>query len=86
MRGSKTGKKVIVYPCFLFTKICHFPKTNKTSTQKLNGETCKWTNYEDYIRYKNMKLMVQDVEGIHESLNGNSKTINIGVLKNPYII
>tara|TARA_Y100000590_G_C15399788_1_gene893326 strand:+ start:531 stop:776 length:246 start_codon:yes stop_codon:yes gene_type:complete len=52
-------------------------ETNKTSTQKLNGETCKWTNYGDYIRYKNMKLMVQDVEGIHESLNGNSKTINM---------
>ena len=33
--------------------------------------------YEDYLRYKNMRLMVQDVEGINESLNGNTRTIGM---------
>ena len=52
-------------------------ETTSTSNQKLEGKTCKWTTYEDYLRYKNMRLMVQDVEGIHESLNGNTKTIGM---------
>lgn len=52
-------------------------ETTSTSNTKINGETCKWTTYEDYLRYKNMKLMVQDVQGINESLNGNSNTINM---------
>ena len=52
-------------------------ETTNTSKTKINGETCKWTTYEDYLRYKNMKLMVQDVQGINESLNGNSKTIEM---------
>ena len=52
-------------------------ETTNTSNQTLEGKTCKWTTYEDYLRYKNMRLMVQDVEGIHESLNGNTKTIGM---------
>ena len=37
-------------------------ETDKNGNRK-NGTKCNWTNYQDYLRYKNMRLMVQDVDG-----------------------
>ena len=48
-----------------------------SSGNNIEGEKCKSTTYEDYLRFKNMKLMVQDISGDHVSLTGNSNTINM---------
>tara|TARA_B100000482_G_C12437323_1_gene231523 strand:- start:342 stop:578 length:237 start_codon:yes stop_codon:yes gene_type:complete len=47
-------------------------KTNTKTTD------CKqWTDYAEYMKHKNRKLMVQDIDGTHESLTGNSRLINM---------
>ena len=51
-------------------------ETQKNSNDKKNGSECNWTNYSDYLKYKNTQLIVQDIDGTHESLTGNSN-INI---------
>ncbi len=59
---------------------CNNIKLNETknnSNTKKDGNKCKWTNYSDYLKYKNTQLIVQDIDGTHESLTGNSNNINL---------
>ena len=44
---------------------------------KKEGRKCNWTNYSDYLKYKNTQLIVQDIDGTHQSLTGNSNNINL---------
>lgn len=47
-------------------------KTNTKTT------SCKqWTDYAEYLKHKNRKLIVQDIDGTHQSLTGSLRTINM---------
>ena len=47
------------------------------SINKKDGNKCRWTNYSDYLKFKNAQLIVQDIDGTHQSLTGNSNNINL---------
>ena len=62
------------------TQSCNNIKINETknnSTDKKDGDTCRWTNYSDYLKYKNTQLFVQDIDGTHQSLNKKTNNINL---------
>ena len=52
-------------------------ETKKNSNDMKEGDKCRWTNYSDYLKYKNTQLIVQDIDGTHVSLTGNSNNINL---------
>ena len=52
-------------------------KQKNNSNDKKEGRKCNWTNYSDYLKYKNTQLIVQDIDGTHQSLTGNSNNINL---------
>ena len=52
-------------------------KLKQNSNDMKEGGKCRWTNYSDYLKYKNTQLIVQDIDGTHASLTGNSNNINL---------
>jgi len=73
-----TYSSYIQYKSECFDASCQdISATNIMTNVEINSSNCQWTNYADYIKNKNRRLMVQDIEGTHISLTGNSRTINM---------
>ena len=68
--------KSLIIIIFFSTITIHANSETSWITKK-DGNKCRWTNYSDYLKYKNTQLIVQDIDGTHESLTGNSNNINL---------
>ena len=47
------------------TQQCNSIKINETKDESINkkdGNKCRWTNYSDYLKFKNAQLIVKDID------------------------